>query len=415
MTCGDLSPASVLVDPVTGAPIITEATLDAFGNLRVSEPLTLFDSKQVFDADLLHFNIVETAGGSVTYTSQRASSILSVTAANGDAAIRQTKRYFNYQPGKSQRADITFLLGTGDATARKQIGIFDEDNGLFLRQLGNTLWLVRRSDVSGAPVDDAVEQADWNIDKLDGTGPSGATLDVTKGQLMRIDYEWLGTGPARLGFAIPGKGIVYAHRFGNANTLTSVYMRMPNLPVRYEIERVGAGAAEASLEAICCTVVSEGGQNQLGSVFSADRGVAAASIAAAALRPLIAIRLRPGYLRRTVKPLEFDVTSLVNNDNTLYRLIYNPTRGAGTVPTWVPADTLSSVEYDISSTQVLTGGLVLDSGYAQGRTPKTIANLPTQLALGSDFAGTVPDEIVLAAQAQTGTNNLLAAIQWVEL
>jgi hypothetical protein len=415
VTCGDLSPAVVVVDVATGVPILTEATLDAFGNLRVSEPLTLFDSKQVFDADLAHFNVVTAGGGASTYTQQRASSILSVTAAAGDSAIRQTKRYFNYQPGKGARSDITFVLGAGDATARKQVGLFDEDNGLFLRQLGSGLWIVRRSDVSGAPVDDAVEQADWNIDPLDGTGPSGVTLDVTKAQLMRVDYEWLGTGPARVGFAIPGKGIVYAHRFGNANTLTSVYMRMPNLPVRYEIERLGAGAAPASLEAICCTIVSEGGQNQLGAVYGADRGITAVNIANTALRSVIAIRLKAGFLRRTVKPLTFEIASLLTNDNTLYRLLYNPTRGAGTAPTWVSAHALSSVEYDVSSTEILTDGIPLVPGYVQGRTLKAIEDLPTQLALGSDFAGVVPDELVLAAQAQTGSNNLLAAIQWVEL
>ena len=42
------------------------------------------------------------------------------------------------------------------------------------------------------------------------------------------------------------------------------------------------------------------------------------------------------------------------------------------------------------------------------------ARLPVDVSL-ADFAGVAPDEIVLAGQAQTGTNNMLAAIQWVEL
>lgn len=415
MSCGDLSPATVIVDPSTAMPILTLASFDAFGNLRVSEPETLFDSKQVFDADLLHFFVPVSGGGSVTYNSNRASSLLEVPVGAGSTAIRQTRRYFNYQPGKGQRFDITFVLGTSDATARKRVGAFDATNGLLLEQVGDALSIVRRSDTSGVAVDDSIPQASWNLDPLNGSGSSGATLDPTMGQLMRIDYEWLGTGTARFAFAVPGRGFVYAHQFNNANELGVVYMRSPNLPVRYELERLALGAAAASLEAICCTVVSEGGQSQLGAVFAADRGITAVNVANTALRPVIAIRLKAGFLRRTVKPLGFEVTSLLTNDNTLYRLVYNPTRGAGAAPVWTSAHAQSSIEYDVTSTEILTGGVALDAGYAQGRVPRSIDQLPTQIALGSDFAGVVPDEIVLAAQAQTGSNNLLAAIQWVEL
>lgn len=144
---------------------------------------------------------------------------------------------------------------------------------------------------------------------------------------------------------------------------------------------------------------------------------------AGALLPLIAIRLRgPGStlpatltnLRRTVQLLNFTIASLAAADTSLYRLLLNPTRGAGTAPTWVAADALSSVEYDITSTQVLTGGYEIDAGYAQGR--NTFAGAAaSQARPGADYAGTTADELVLAAQAQTGTNNLLAATQWVEL
>lgn len=424
MGCGDPSPASVIVDPATGMSIFTQTQLDAFGNIRVSEPQTLFDSKQVFDADLLNFDQPVSGGGTVVYQQQRSSSLLTVPVGAGSSAIRQTKRYFNYQPGKSQRIDVTFVPTVGDPTASKEAGLYDGLNGLFFRQTGDELFLVRRSDVSGVVVDEVVPQSEWNEDKLDGSGPSGATLNPLTAQLMRIDFEWLGVGPARMGFAMPDHGIVIAHVFKNVNTLSSVYMRTPNLPIRYAIVRNALGSAPATLEAICCTVVSEGGQQLVGNRFSADRGTTSRAVGAASFVPLIAIRLKgPASappvaainLRRTVQLLNFSIASLAAGDTSLYRLLINPTRGAGTAPTWTSAHASSSVEYDVSSTQVITGGVPIDAGYAQGRGLQNIDAREIASQIGGDFAGAVADELVLAAQSQTGTNQLLASMSWLEL
>jgi hypothetical protein len=69
-----------------------------------------------------------------------------------------------------------------------------------------------------------VEQSAWNGDKLDGTGASGLTLDLTKPQILWMDFEWLGVGNVRCGFIINGQYIV-CHTYQTANVYgTSVYM-----------------------------------------------------------------------------------------------------------------------------------------------------------------------------------------------
>ena len=47
-----------------------------------------------------------------------------------------------------------------------------------------------------------VSRADWNGDKLDGTGRSGIVADPLKQQLIGIEYEWYGTGMIRFGYVI---------------------------------------------------------------------------------------------------------------------------------------------------------------------------------------------------------------------
>lgn len=83
-----------------------------------------------------------------------------------------------------------------------------------------------------------VAQSSWNIDKCDGTGPSGFTLDLTKMQMLYIDYSWYGAGAIRFGFKNQRGEIIYAHRIPNANLRTEAYMRSGNLPSRYECNTI---------------------------------------------------------------------------------------------------------------------------------------------------------------------------------
>ena len=92
----DDSPFRALIDPTERV-----ASLDAFTRLRVSNPFSLFDSKQVYDDNPLFFVTDTATGGAVTYNQDTAASELTTNTTVGSRAIRQTRRYFNYQPGKS--------------------------------------------------------------------------------------------------------------------------------------------------------------------------------------------------------------------------------------------------------------------------------------------------------------------------
>ena len=88
-------------------------------------------------------------------------------------------------------------------------------------------------------VDVRVAQEDWNIDKADGTGPSGFILDMTKIQMAYIDYSWYGAGKIRFGFKDTRGHVKYMHEFLHNNRLEEAYMRSGNIPGRYEIENYG--------------------------------------------------------------------------------------------------------------------------------------------------------------------------------
>lgn len=75
---------------------------------------------------------------------------------------------------------------------------------------------------------------EWNIDRFDGTGPSGYKMDVSKMQMTYIDYSWYGAGYIRFGFRTTEGDVAWGHKISNNNVNTAAYMRSGNLPARYE-------------------------------------------------------------------------------------------------------------------------------------------------------------------------------------
>jgi len=83
-------------------------------------------------------------------------------------------------------------------------------------------------------VDLKIPQSQWNIDKMDGTGPSGMVLDLAKMQMFYIDYSWYGAGYVRWGMRGRDGNVTYVHKMPNNNINNEAYMRSGNLPARYE-------------------------------------------------------------------------------------------------------------------------------------------------------------------------------------
>ena len=79
------------------------------------------------------------------------------------------------------------------------------------------------------------DQEEWNLDRCDGTGKSGYSLDVTKMQMLYMDYSWYGAGFIRWGFRGEDGDVIYVHKIPNNNFNTEAYMRSGNLPARYEV------------------------------------------------------------------------------------------------------------------------------------------------------------------------------------
>jgi hypothetical protein len=396
--------------------------VDAFGRTRFSTPTSIFDAKQVFDDKPLLFVNETASGGSTAYQSNAASTRLTVNTSDGARALRQTKRYLNYQPGKGQLVLSTFNFNGAVENVKKRVGLFDDDNGIYV-ELGGTASapaysIAIRSNVGGSLSTNSFSQANWNIDPLDGTGPSGFTLDPTKAIILVIDFEWLGVGQVRVGFDFGGQ-TVYAHRFQHANIGTSVYMKTPNLPVRWEIFN-SAASAGSYMDAVCCSVQSEGGANPLAVQRTASRGATPVPNVTTTLQSVFAIRLQSAYNRATVFPLNGSAVTTDTGVDYYGQLVLNPTLGGA-----LSYSPVTNSPIEISNTvQTVAGGTVLSEFYGISGAPgksgaasiTTSADLNSVLALASDYAGT-SDQLVLAIRTLSGTSadSFYAQIDWLEL
>jgi hypothetical protein len=387
--------------------------LDAFGRLRISDLTTLFDSKQIFDNQPLFWDDQETSGTGTTSTHSvnTASTTMAVGATTGGKRVRQTMMRFNYQPGKSQLILMTGTFETGGGSGIvRGMGYYDDNNGIFFQDDEGTLKVVRRTKTSGSVVDNKVAQSDWNMDKLDGTGDSRRTLDMTKSNILIIDIEWLGVGRVRVGFVIDGL-IIYVHQFLNANNITGVYMSTPNLPLRYEIENDGTGVA-SDLEHICSSVASEGGVQSLGILRHKDTGTVG-SLSSGTKYAVLGIRLKSANVGANILLESLSMALSTVNDYGHWELKLNPTIADASSFSY-SGQTNSSVEIAIgSNTNTVTVGTDIDGGYITGSIPAT-ATIPNALRLGSLIDGTV-DEIVLCFTPITNNISAEASLTWREL
>ena len=340
-----------------------DANKDAFGRLRTAQPYTLNDYYFTKSVDT-QFLINTANGGDVLINTARASANLTTNNATNSVAIHQSKMYHNYMPGKSQLTMTSFNLHGNTANVTKRVGYFDSNNGIFLEQTGDGLlnWVIR-SNVSGSPQERRIAQTNWNIDTCNGSGKSGFNLDASNTQLSFIDFQWLGVGTVRCGFAHDGDYII-AHEFYNSNNLESVYMRNPDLPVRYEVRNTGTTTGGV-LEQICATVVSEGGYVEAGRDWAAQSN--AKTLATGTTLPIFAIRLKntfdgqPNHAIVRLNLAEVFTTA----ENVKYKVLRLPNSSYLSVGAnnWISTSNNSVIEY-INEAYAFTDGQEILNGFA---------------------------------------------------
>ena len=394
------------------------ANLDAFSRLRVSNPLILHSCQFTYDLAPVLFEQITDTGATISHnTTDRCANITFTSVTNGEAYM-QSYEYFAYQPGRSQLIFITFNFNLPQADIVKFAGYSDGVNGIEL-QLTDTFAQFSILSNSGNG-NQTVKQDDWNLDKLDGTGPSGITIDFKSVQILVIDIQALYVGRVRIGFDIGGK-IIYAHEFLHANLTMYPYIQYASLPVRCGMSTTGT-AVSGSMKFICSAVISEGGSediNVFGYTFetntSASVGTTEKQIMT--LRP----KLTFNSITNRMKFAFIDV-EMYNKGNQPVRwnLYIGQDLKSGGV-NWADVNTTySGIEVatgeDLQGTPAIRidGGWIPGSGSTKGFINNAVIS-KYPITLDAAGANRVMGSITLTMTSTSGTQAMLAGMKFREI
>jgi hypothetical protein len=402
-----------------GVTIKDSANLDAFSRLRVSNPLILHNSQFTYDlAPIVYEQITNGTGATVTHdTTNRCGLMTFSSTGSGGKSYMQSYEYLPYQPGRSQLIFVTFNMIAAVANTLKFAGYSDGVNGIEFQLNGTTKQFTIYSGSSSG--NETVAQASWNLDKLDGTGPSGITLDITKTQILVIDIQALYVGRVRIGFDLGGS-VIYAHEFKHANLIAYPYIQTANLPVRCGM--TCSGTVSTTMNFICSAVISEGGSediNVYGYTFAQDSGSVSVTTGGT---HLMSLRPRTTFNSITNRSrVAFIDVEIFNAGNQAVQWQLCLGQAISGTTTYNNVNTsYSSSEYNVAGTLSGSPSIIIDGGYipASG-SQKTMVNTAviSRYPITLNAAGAVRaiGTITLKATSLSGTQTCYAGLKFREI
>lgn len=367
------------------------------------------------DDDIWDEEITGTA--SATHDQYQAMVLLQVGDTAGDEIKRQTKRVQRYIPGRQSEMSLVYRWFPLLPGVRRRAGIFDEENGAYFEEgSDNTFYCVIRRNTSGGIVETRVARDDWSDDKLDGTGPSGITLNPSAIQQLVIEYEWYGAGQVEFKLVIDNNSYPL-HKFNHANRIETTWSGNAALPIRVELTNVtGESAGPHYFWQGSHSFQSEATTKLLGRQKSISSPLTGYTLTTAnTFYPVVAVRLKQTALNSVVIP-DFYAGATLDNTNVFIRILEDATVTGGT---WVSYDSESAVEYNITGTAV-SGGTTLDTVYVSATNQGNVYGIPeraiTQLIRNTTTTlGDTPATFVIALAATNANKDGWASLGWIEV
>lgn len=380
----------------------------AFGEIKVSEMTPII--QEIFSYDLSYtsstrkFNVANIAGGNVIQAN--AMVVVSTSTTTGSTAHFYTKKRIRYRAGEGGDIRFTALFTSPVTGTYQQVGLGQDDDGFgWMYNTDQTFNIIHRNSASGGTVDTLYEQSTWD-DPCDGT-QTMPVIDWTKGNVFRIQYQWLGFGQIKFFIENPSTGeFVLVHKidYSGANTVPS--LSIPSLPISIKVNN-GATTSNVSIKVGSMGAFIEGYSKLRGLTFSATNSLTGVTSTKA---NVLTIRNKSTFHSYTnhneVFPRVVNIGTIGGTKPVTILLILNTTLGG--VPSYVDVNANESmVDYDISGTTI-TGGYVLTS-FVLGKEDRISIDLND-----IDVVLQPSDILTIAGSTPAGSVDIFANITWIE-
>ena len=381
--------------------LLIDVQKGAFGSLKVHEDTPQVSCDFLYNISEQLVSITSSNNGSVEHFGNM---VMLSTGSNSDAYAKlHTKRVYRYRPGQGGNVMFTAMFTPGVEGSSQIVGLGSDENGYFFGYNGSNFGVCRRCD----SVDNWTYQCHWNMDKMDGNGPSGQVLDVTKGNVYKINFQWLGFGSilyyieeSETGTFVPVHRIAYA----NKNTVTSVVS--PTAPIMYEVKNT-TNQSNIQIKSPCCVAFSEGKKSCMGVTHTIDN---TQEISSSNLTNIVTIRNKDVYLTRSnfMQCLPNCLSVCTDGSQGVVLYVIRNANFDGT-QTWADISmTSSTTEYDISNNNITQGEKWASYAFSK-LDSRSIPLNGVNLTLDSGDTLTIAGKVVGG-----GSNNVTVALTWLE-
>jgi hypothetical protein len=395
---------SNLIARVGGADDAGRKSLNSvFGQKIIAHEISEFNGLFAYPADTRKLEPI--LNGSGTVGSENFMLKISTGTDADGSAIASSKRSLQYVPGHDGFAKFTAIFTPNAENSRQMIGLFDDLNGFAVGMEGSDFAIFRKRDGS---IVETVTQSNFSEDALDGTGESGFNIDITKGNIFRINFGFLGFAIVSFEiFAGKTKQWIPFHIIDYPNNYTETHVTLPYIKLRASVENLGnttdvimrSGSVEAG-------IINGGGT----AVSSRDFAFANSGTYASGTDTRIVVfhnKTTYGGISNRIESL-LNYVSVATEGNKpvqirLYKLALTPTGG-----TWIDKSINSTIETSIDTTIDVTGAdllLAFELSKA-GQFFEYIEDLNIRM---------LPDDYIALTYTTTGAGDLNASIGWREL
>lgn len=396
--------------------------VDTQGRIRTTLPVEIFSYYFAHTPHDLKFNLTNFNSGTGSFSLNLPKGTIDVSNSldNTHKVNFTTKKYMRYSPGQTHKITIAAAIGQAQTNVEKRWGLFTEFNGFFFKQTSSGFFVCRRTGGAGSPVvETSIAQADFNRDKLDGTGASGLNLNLANHGIYFIEWDWHGAGVIKFG-VVYAHELVYCHELEFDFTQLGPSIRSPSMPINVEINNVGTLTTAPTISIAAVSAYKDGADKVVPNyAFSASRGTSAVTVPSNALRPLISIRPKTSFngllARVSLVPEELQVLSATNN--LFVQVVLN---GTLTGANFQSVNQYSNAERDITATAI-TGGVVVWEGYVSagtslltGEVAGSVVGSMETWELNVSYNLQVPDTLTIVAQSLGNNNTTYASIKWKE-
>jgi len=385
-----------------------------FNELRVARKSPIVELTSVYGVSSLRDIVTTTGAGTVTNNATEYS--VSTTASGVDSAILESALRGRYEPGFAGEAGIGVRIPTAPTGAQiARWGLFDTENGAFFGSTSTNIFVAIRR----GGVDTVINQSSWNVDHLDGTGPSGETLSLSKGNIYQNVFTWYGYGVIEFRVVLPNpttlaQQVITVHRYTPAGQTSIID---PNQPLRAEIDNNGT-ATGFNLFVGGRQYSIVGKYNPTRRVTSERRTITNITTT---LTPIISFTRKAifpaGSARANSVEVNLEEINIITSADLAYQILLGGTLNGAfvnypTATTIIPV-TETALQVNTTSTTI-TGGEVVLQGVAAGG-----AGDGTKLLASAELLNfTLPlDEIVtlaVAGIAGSSTNSVTASFSVTE-